>query len=129
MWEPNFKDADGEYRTLWVENALRAKKGDAHLPSKWQDVVRHPWWPIKQFPLEHSQKLLNRPDFSPPKKELAPNYFNSKVDCHKQPKEHRHTQKVGTVRHVFQFDKHEGRKNIIHFNAMSQRDILVEIAN
>ena len=36
MWEPYFKDADGKYRTFWVENALRAKKGDVLLPSKWQ---------------------------------------------------------------------------------------------
>ena len=42
IWEPYFKDADGEYRPLWVENALRAKKGDAYPSSKWQDVVRHP---------------------------------------------------------------------------------------
>ena len=128
MWEPYFKDADGEYRPLWVENALRAKKADAQLPSKWQDVVRYPWCPIKQLPLAHSRKLLNRPDFNPPKKNLVRNYLNSGVDCHKQPKGYRHTQKAGTVRHVFQFDKHERRKNIIHFNAMSQSDILVEMS-
>jgi hypothetical protein len=93
-----------------VENALRAKKGDALLPSKWQDSVRHPWCPIKQLHLEHYRKLLDIPDFNPPKKELAPNYFNYGVDCHKQLKGYRHTQKAGTVRHVFQFDKHERRK-------------------
>jgi hypothetical protein len=127
MWDPYFKDADGEYRPLWVENALRAQKGAAQLPSKWQDVMRHPWCPIKQLPLEHSRKLLNIPDFNPPKKELAPNYLNSGVDRNKQPKGYRHSQKAVTVRHVFQFDKHERRTNIIHFNAMSQRDILVEM--
>jgi hypothetical protein len=128
MWEPYFKYADGVYRPLRVENALRAKNGDALLPSKWQDVVRHPLCPIKQLPLEHSRDLLNIPDLTPPKKELAPNYLNSGVDRHKQPKGYRHTQKTGTVRHVFQFDNHERRKNIIHFNAMSQRGILVEMS-
>jgi hypothetical protein len=53
--------------------------------------------------------------------------LNYGVDCHEQPKGYRHTQKVGTVHHVFPFDKHERRQNIIHFNAMSQRDILVEM--
>jgi len=128
MWEPYFKDADGEYRLLWVENALRAKNGDAQLPIKWQDVVRQPWCPIKHLPLAHYRILLNRPDFKPPKKELARNYLNSGVDCHKQPKRYRHTQKAGTVRHISQFDKHERRKNIIHFNAMSQRDILIKMS-
>jgi len=124
--EPYLEDADSEYRPLWVENALRAKKGDAQLPSKWQDAVRHPWCPIKQLPLAHSRKLLNRLNFNPPKKDLARKYLNSGVDCHKKPKGYRHTQKAGIVRRVFQFDKHERQKNIIHFNAMSQRDILVE---
>jgi len=82
MWEPYFKDADREYRPLWVENGPRAKKGDAHLPSKWQDVVCYPWCPIKQLPLAHSRKLLNRPEFNPRKKELVRNYLNSGVDCH-----------------------------------------------
>ena len=128
MWEPYFKDADGALRPLWVENALRAKNGDELLSSKWQDVVRHPWCPIKQLPLLHSRKLLNDPNFIPPKRELASNYLNSGIDCHKQPKGYRHSQKAGTVRHVFQFDKHEKRANIIHFNAMSQRDILLEMS-
>jgi hypothetical protein len=47
----------------WVENALRAKKRDALLPSKWQDVARHLWCPIKQLPIEHSRKHLKIPDF------------------------------------------------------------------
>jgi hypothetical protein len=128
MWEPYIKDTDGLLRPLWVENALRAKNGDELLPSKWQDVVRYPWRPIMQLPLQHSRKLLNNPDFIPPKRELASNYMNSGVDCHKQPKGYRHVQKAGTVRHVFQFDKHERRKNIIHFNVESQRDILLEMS-
>lgn len=128
MWEPYIQYADGLLRPLWVENALRAKNGDELLSSKWQDVVRHPWCPIMQLPLQHSRKLLNIPDFIPPKRELASNYMNSGVDCHKQPKGYRHVQKAGTVRHVFQFDKHERRKNIIHFNVESQRDILLEIS-
>jgi hypothetical protein len=127
-WEPYFKDKDGMYRPLWVENALRAKDGHELHPSKWQDVVSLPWCPIKQMPLEHSRKLLNIPDFNPPKRELAANYLNSGVDCHKQPKGYRHTQSAGTVRHVFQFDTHERRKNIISFNTMSQREILVEMS-
>ena len=128
MWEPYIQYADGLLRPLWVENALRAKNGDELLSSKWQDVVRHPWCPIMQLPLQHSRKLLNNPDFIPPKRELASNSMNSGVDCHKQPKGYRHVQKAGTVRHVFQFDKHERRKNIIHFNVESQRDILLEIS-
>ncbi len=128
MWKPYIKDADGLIRPLWVKNALRAKNGDELLPSKWQDVVRHPWCLIMQLPLHHSRKLLNIPDFIPPKRELASNYMNSGVDCHKQPKGYRHVQKVGTVRHVFQFDKNERRKNIIHFNVESQRDILLELS-
>jgi hypothetical protein len=66
MWKPYFKDADGEYRPLWVKTPFEQRKAmhsSQLVPSKWQDVVRHPWCPIKQFPLEHSLKLLNRPDF------------------------------------------------------------------
>ena len=128
MWEPYIKDADGLLRPLWVENALQAKNGDELLPSKWQDVVRHPWCPNMQLPLQHSKKLLNNPDFISTKRELAPNYLDYGVDRHKQPKGYRHIQKTGSVRHVFQFDKHERRKNIIHFNAISQRDILLEMS-
>ena len=54
--------------------------------------------------------------------------MKSGVDCMKQSKGYRQTQLAGTVRHVFQFDINERRKNIIIFNAISQRDILVEIA-
>ena len=68
MWEPYIQDADGLLRPLWVQNALRAKNGDELLPSKWQDVVRHAWCPIMQLPLHHSRKILNNPDFIPPKK-------------------------------------------------------------
>jgi hypothetical protein len=78
-------------------------------------------WHIIEYFL--TARILN-----PPKKELARNYLNSGVDCHKQPKRYRHTQKAGTVRHISQFDKHERRKNIIHFNAMSQRDILIKMS-
>ena len=71
MWEPYITDVDGLLRPLWVENALRAKNGDEFLPSKWHDVVRHPWCPIMQLPLHYSRKLLNNnPDFIPPNKSL-----------------------------------------------------------
>jgi hypothetical protein len=46
----------------------------------------------------------------------------------KQPMGYRQTLLAGTVRHVFQFDIKERRKHMIIFNPMSQRDILVEIA-
>ena len=72
MWEPYFKDADGDDRPLWVENALWAKKGDELLPSKWQDDVRHPRCPIKQLPSQYSRKLLNIPDSNPRRKILPP---------------------------------------------------------
>ncbi len=54
--------------------------------------------------------------------------MNSRVDCHKQPNGYRHVQKAGIARHVFQFDKHERRKNIFHFNVESQRGILLEMS-
>ncbi len=65
-----------------------------------------------------------------PLKESLPvaNHMNSGVDCHKHPKGYRYVQKAGTVRHVFQFDKHERRKDTIHFNVESQRDILLEMS-
>jgi hypothetical protein len=128
MWEPYFKDETNEFRPLWVENALRARRGQTLLPSFWPDVVRLPWCPVKQVPLEITRKLLNNPSFNPSKKDLAVNFMKSGVDCMKQSKGYRQTQLAGTVRHVFQFDINERRKNIIIFNAISQRDILVEIA-
>jgi hypothetical protein len=128
MWEPYFKDETNDFRPLWVENALRARRGQTLLPSYWPDVVRLPWCPVKQVPLEIARKLLNNPSFNPSKKDLAVNFMKSGVDCMKQPKGYRQTQLAGTVRHVFQFDINERRKNIIIFNAISQRDILVEIA-
>ena len=128
MWEPYFKDETNEFRSLWVENALRARRGQTLLPSFWPDVVRLPWCPIKQVPLEITRKLLNNPSFNPSKKDLAVNFMKSGVDCMKQSKGYRQTQLAGTVRHVFQFDINERRKNMIIFNAISQRDILVEIA-
>jgi hypothetical protein len=128
MWEPYFKDETNEFRPLWVENALRARRGQTLLPSFWPDVVRLPWCPVKQVPLEITRKLLNNPSFNPSKKDLAVNFMKSGVDCMKQSKGYRQTQLAGTVRHVFQFDINERRKNMIIFNAISQRDILVEIA-
>jgi len=129
MWEPYFIDnVDGSLRPLWVENALRDKRGHPLVPSLWQDVVRLPWRPIKHVPLHITRKLLNNPSYYPAKKDLALDFMNSGVDCFKQPKGYRQTQLAGTVRHVFQFDKNERRKNIIIFNAISQRDILVEIS-
>lgn len=128
MWEPYFKDETNEFRPLWVENALRARRGQTLLPSYWPDVVRLPWCPVKQVPLEITRKLLNNPSFNPSKKDLAVNFMKSGVDCMKQSKGYRQTQLAGTVRHVFQFDINERRKNMIIFNAISQRDILVEIA-
>ena len=128
MWEPYFKDETNDFRPLWVENALRARRGQTLLPSYWPDVVRLPWCPVKQVPLEITRKLLNNPSFNPSKKDLAVNFMKSGVDCMKQSKGYRQTQLAGTVRHVFQFDINERRKNIIIFNAISQRDILVEIA-
>jgi hypothetical protein len=53
--------------------------------------------------------------------------MKSGVDCMKQPKGYRQTQLAGTVRHVFRFDINDRRKNMIIFNAISQRGILVEI--
>ena len=128
MWEPYFKDETNEFRPLWVENALRARRGQTLLPSFWPDVVRLPWCPVKQVPLEITRKLLNNPSFNPSKKDLAVNFMKSGVHCMKQSKGYRQTQLAGTVRHVFQFDINERRKNMIIFNAISQRDILVEIA-
>jgi hypothetical protein len=126
MWEPYFKDyANGSYRLLWVENALRVKRGHHLLPCLWQNVARLPWCPIKQVLLDITRKLLNNPSYYPSKKDLALDYTNSGVDCFKQPKEYRQTQLAGTVRHVFQSDKNERRKNTIIFNEMSQRDIRV----
>jgi len=78
--------------------------------------------------MEITRKLLNSPSFNPSEKDIAIDFMKSGVDCIKQPKGYRHTQLAGTFRHVFQFDINERRKNIITFNAMSQRDILVEIA-
>ena len=127
MWEPYFKDETNEFRPLWVENALRVGRGQPLLPSYWQDVVRLPWCPIKQVPLEISRKLLNNSSFNPSKKDLAIDFMNSGIDCMKQPKGYRQTQSAGTIRHVFQFDINERRKNMINFNVVSQRDILVEI--
>jgi hypothetical protein len=126
MWEPYFKDETNEFRPLWVENALRG--GQPLLPSYWPDVVRLPWCPIKQVPLEITRKFLNNPTFNPSKKVLATHFMKSGVDCMKQPKGYRQTHFAGTVRHAFQFDVNERRENMIIFNAMSQRDILVKIA-
>ena len=53
--------------------------------------------------------------------------MKSGVVCMKPPKGHMQTQFAGTVRYVFQFDINERRKKKIIFNAMSQRDIIVEI--
>ena len=47
MWEPYFRDETNEFRPLWVENALRAGRGQPLLPSYWQDVVRLPRCPKK----------------------------------------------------------------------------------
>jgi len=128
MWEPYYIDeADKSYRPLWVENALRSQKGHDVHPNQWQDVVRLPWCPIKHIPLQVTRKLLNDPNFNPPKKDLALNYLNSGVDCYKQSNGYRQTQMASTVRHVFRFDKGERKKNTIVFNVQSQRDILVEI--
>jgi hypothetical protein len=112
MWKPYLKDETNEFRPLWVENALRARRGQTFLPSYWPDVVRLPWCPIKQVPLEITRKLLNNPSFNPLKKDLAVNFMKSGVDCMKQSKGYRQTQLAGTVRHVFQFDINERRKNM-----------------
>lgn len=129
MWEPYYKsEADGKYRPLWVENAIRAKKGLDLLPTTWQAVVRLPWCPVKQIPLEHSRKLLGIPNFKPSKGGLVSNFMDSGVDCHKQPKGYRHSELASTVRHVFQFEKAERNKNLINFTVDSQRDILLEIS-
>jgi hypothetical protein len=122
IWEPYFRDETNEFRPLWVENTLRAGGGQPLIPSYWQDVVRLPWYPIKQVPLEITQKLLNNPSFNPSKKDLAINFMKSGIDCMKQPKGYRQT-----VRHVFQLDINERAKNMINFNVVSQRDIIVEI--
>ena len=42
MWEPYFKDETNKFRPLWVENALRAGRGQPLLPSYWPYVVRLP---------------------------------------------------------------------------------------
>ena len=47
--------------------------------------------------------------------------FGARAAAHAKPS-------TGIVRHVFQFDKHERRKNILHFNVESQRDILLEMS-
>ena len=125
MWEPYFKDETNEFRALWVENALRDRRGQPLLPSYWPDVVHLPWYSIKQVPLQITRKLLNNPSFNPSKKDLAIDFMKSGVDCMKQPKGYRQTQLAGTVCHVFQFDINERRKNMIIFNSISQRDILV----
>ena len=78
--------------------------------------------------MEITRKLLNSPSYNPSKKDIASDFMKSGVDCMQHPKGHRHTQLAGTVRHVFQFDINERRKNVIIFNAISQRDILVEVA-
>ncbi len=77
-------------------------------PNQWQDVVRLPWCPIKHIQLQVTQKFLNDPNLNPPKKDLAPNYLNSGVNCYKQFSGYMKTQMSSTVRHVFRFD--EGRK-------------------
>jgi hypothetical protein len=75
LWKPYFKDETNEFRPLWVENALRAGRGQTLLPSYWPDTVRLPWCPIKQVPLEITRKLLNNPSFNPSKKDLAINFM------------------------------------------------------
>ena len=77
--------------------------------------------------MEITRKLLNNPSFNPSKKDLAIDFMKSGVDCMEQPKGYRQTQFAGTVRHVFKFDINERRKNMVIFNVMSQRDVLVEI--
>ena len=83
MWEPYLKDEKTEFRPLWVENALRAGRGQPFLPSYWPDVVRLPWCLIKQVALEITRKLLNNPIFNPSKKELTINFMKPGVDCMK----------------------------------------------
>jgi len=128
MWEPCFKDGTNEFRPLWVENALRSGRVQPLLPSYCPNVVRLPRCPIKQVPLKITRKLLNNLSFNPTKKDLAIDFMKPGVDCMKRPKGSRQTQFAGTVRHVFQFDINERSKNMIIFNAMSKREILVEIA-
>lgn len=129
MWEPYFENKSLNYfRPLWVENVIRAKEGTELHPSTWQEVVRLPWRPIKQMPIEHARKLLNNPNFVPGKGELASNFMDSGIDCHKQPKGYRHSQLAGTVRYVSQFDVNERNQNRVDFNKASQRDILVEMS-
>jgi len=90
--------------------------------------------PEKQLPLEIACKLLKNKLLTqvlfPSKKDLAINFMKSGVDCMKHPKGYRQTQLVETVRHFFQFDEYtnERRKNKNVFDAMSLRDILVELA-
>ena len=77
MWEPYFKDETNEFRPLWVENALRARRGQTLLPSFWPDVVRLPRCPVKQVPLEKTRKIINNPSFIPSKKYLAIDFMKS----------------------------------------------------
>ena len=80
------------------------------------------------MPIEHARKLLENPNFVPGKGELASNFMDSGIDCHKQPKGYRHSQIAGTVRYVSQFDVNERNQNRVDFNKASQRDILVEMS-
>jgi hypothetical protein len=83
--------------------------------------------PNQAYSTTSESKTSVRPKFQPYKKDLAPNYLNSGVDCYKQSNGYSKTQMASTVRHVFRIDKGERKKNTIVFNVQSQRNILVEI--
>lgn len=128
MFEPYHADGISDPHPLWVENRLREIRGDALLPTIWEEVVKMPWRKISQLPLSTTKALMGDPNFTPDKRSLIPNFKGCGVTCVKMPKSaYTDIQKAACVRHVLQFDKGEKYKQTIRFGELTQSAILKEI--
>lgn len=130
MFEPYYEDPDRKKHALplWAENELRDIRGDALIPTTWEEVVKMPWRLISQLPLSTARALREDQNYTPEKKFFIENFKGCGVNCEKMTRQgYTGTQKANCVRHVLQFETGEKRNNTIRFKELTQSAILEEI--